>query len=320
MYKTYISKNIYDKIIATEEVKPVSSRTYLYKILQLQPKYVLSGSETKNIQSHNEIVLKAPSSLYVLDIPVAEAEKIQKLYGVMCVSGECLDISMLIDLNDDQTVDKYQTLGNGWDTVFKSIDMLPSNALILSDRYLFKTNNPNNGDGMSNVKTILSELLPKRFVGGEYHVTIIFDNDEKHPSYTFNSIATQLNKMKLQLGREYPIMMEVLGITKDCPIYYDLHNRRIASNYFIVKMEYKLAAFNRNKGTVNQTIIPQQMFTESSLNGHSTPPLKSIQQLTTVLKDFSKSLSNLIDHSVYYYAVNGRCMEKCLTIRNRLIK
>jgi hypothetical protein len=62
------------------------------------------------------------------------------------------------------------------------------------------------------------------------------------------------------------------------------------------------------------------LFTESSLNGTSTPPLKAIEQTTTTLRDFSKSLPKLTDHSTYLYAVNGQRMEKCLGVRNRLIK
>ena len=85
---------------------------------------------------------------------------------------------------------------------------------------------------------------------------------------------------------------EVLGITPDCPIYNKLHCR----------------------------FIPQALFTESSLNGTSTPPLKAIKQTLATLRDFSKSLPKLTDHTTYLYAVNGKRMEKCMGVRNRLIK
>ena len=142
----------------------------------------------------------------------------------------------------------------------------------------------------------------------------------KHSTYTFDEIATKLNHIKTQLGRDYPIMMEVLGITPDCSIYNKLHSRLIVSNYYLVEAGHKLAAFNHDKGTARQTLLPLALFTESSLNGTSTPPLKAIEQTLTTLRNFSKSLPRLSDHTTYLYAVNGQRMEKCISMRNRLIK
>ena len=94
----------------------------------------------------------------------------------------------------------------------------------------------------------------------------------------------------------------------------------IISNYYLVEASHKLAAFNHEVGTARQILIPMALFTESSLNGISTPPLKAIEQTIATLRNFSKSLSKFSDHSTYSYAVNGKVMEKCLSIRNRLIK
>jgi hypothetical protein len=239
----------------------------------------------------------------------------------MCLSGDNPDISPLIDVNDIHISYEREKLGRGWDSVLDSVEKLPSNALLLTDRYLFAFRHPNAGDGIANIHDILEQLLPKQFNGGDYHVTVVFDNMAKHSSYTFNDIATQLNRLKQQLKRDYPILMEVLGITPDCSIYNKLHNRRIVSNYFVVKMDYKLAAFNKNIGTVDQTIIPQVLFTQESLNGRSSAPLKSMNQIISALRDFSNSLSSpRTNHNSYYYAVDGQWMEKCIAIRNRLIK
>ncbi len=100
----------------------------------------------------------------------------------------------------------------------------------------------------------------------------------------------------------------------------NLHNRRIVSNYFVVKMDYSLAAFNKTIGTADQTITPQVLFTEDSLSRKSTPPLKSMIQIVSALRGFSKSLQfSSTNHNNYNYAVDGKCMEKCMAIRNRLI-
>ena len=126
--------------------------------------------------------------------------------------------------------------------------------------------------------------------------------------------------LKAMLNRPYDITMELLRITEGCSIYYDFHDRFILSNYYCVEASHKLAAFDKDVATARQTILPMTLFTESSLSGSSTPPLDAITQAATTLANFSKSLPSLSDHNSYCYAVNGQCMEKCIAIRNRLIK
>ena len=314
MFNIVISDTIYNRIIASNEGSP------LHRLLKQQPSRLLSSADTENLRQHPEEVLKSPSSLYILDVQPAEALSIRRSFGVICLSGDNPDITPLIDVNDIHISNEYEKLGRGWDSVLDSVEKLPSNALLLTDRYLFAFRHPNAGDGLANIHDILNELLPQQFEGGDYHVTIVFDDRSKHSSYTFDEIATKLNRIKTQLGRNYPIMMEVLGITPDCSIYNKLHNRLIVSNYYLVEAGHKLAAFNKDQGTARQMLIPMTLFTEASLNGTSTPPLKAIEQTVSTVREFSKSLSQLSDHSVYLYAVNGKRMEKCMGIRNRLIK
>lgn len=320
MFKVIISDVIYHDIITTEEAKPEADRSMTYKLLKQQHVQTLTAEETEATKGQPESVLRNPSALYILDITPAEALAIQRSYGVVCQSGARTDLTPLLDVNDIHISNEREPLGRGWDSVLDSVEKLPSNALLLTDRYLFAFRRPHAGDGIANIKSILNELLPRQFLGGEYHVTVIFDNMSKHNTYTFNDIATQLNRIKQQLDRDYPIMMEVLGITPNCSIYNQLHNRLIVSNYYMVEASHKLAAFNEDKGTARQTLLPLALFTESSLNGHSTPPLKAVNQTIATISGFSKSLSRLTDHTIYHYAVNGKCMERCMGIRNRLMR
>lgn len=321
MFKVYISDSVYDRIISTEEQR-AAGRSNLYKLLKQQPVQLLTEKNTEKFKAHPENVLKNPSSLYILNITHAEALAIQKTYGVMCLSGDSPNISPLIDVNDIHIAKEQERLGRGWDTVLDSIEELPSNALLLTDRYLFAFKRSNAGDGIANIKDILSELLPKQFLGGNYHVTIVFDNMAKDENYSFAEIVQLLEDVKQQLNCDYPITMEVIGITPDCSIYNKLHNRMIISNYYLVEASHKLAAFNKDKGTARQMLIPMALFTESSLNGNSTPPLDAIEHTLATLRKFSKSQTYLPGsaHSTYLYAVNGKRMKKCLSLRNRLIK
>lgn len=344
MFRIFIEETILKQVIDSESQKPEATRSYLYKVMRRLKKLYVSADEPdkdwaeglkqqhgiiadygksdyiKGIKEHPEAVLQNPSSLFILDIPITEAMKIRTAYGVFCFSGENTNIAQLIDTNDEHTTDDNEPMDNGWSTVLKSVKNLPSNALLLTDRYLFSGYSQKAGNGIDNVRSILDTLLPEKFIG-EYHVTIVFDNESKNVKYTsFNEIATQLNKVKQGLHRDYPINMEVLGMTPDCDLYNELHNRRIISNYYIIKVEHKLAAFNGNRGTCMQTITPQTLFTIDSLNRNSTPPLKAIDHAIADIRDFSLSASRFDDSPDYYYALNGKRMEKCTGIKNRLLK
>lgn len=321
MFNIIISQDVLERILTSEQKKPDKARSLLLELLQ-QQKIDVSPKLLEYITcipAHHEIVLQHPSSLFILDIPIVEAERIQKSYGVFCMSADAVDIAPLIDVNDEQTTGNQESLGKGWNTVLQGLRTIPSNALLLSDRYLFSKLSASQGNGIANVHAILDVLLPQRFLG-EFHVTVVFDPQAVHKDYTFADIATRLNRIKQSLHRDYPITMEVLGITTKCPIYDKLHNRRIVSNYYIVKAEHKLAAFNGNKATSQQSITPQVLFTIDSLNGHSTPPLKSINQMASALRDFSRWIHTISDHSIYSYAVNGEWFERCGEIRNRLLE
>ena len=205
MFKVCLSDCVYQHIVSAEKLRAATERSYLYKLLIQQPVQKLTAAETLHLKEHPEELLRNPSSLYILDgISPAEALAMQRQYGVMCQSGERPDISALIDINDIHISNVKERLGRGWDSVLDSVEKLPSNALLLTDRYLFAFRHPNAGDGIANIREILNELLPLMFQGDEYHVTVIFDDMAKHSSYTFDEIATKLNRIKMQLGRAYP--------------------------------------------------------------------------------------------------------------------
>lgn len=315
MFKIIIEESIYNDIITKK------NGSTLFSLLKQQPVQLLSQTDGERYKAHPEEVLNQPSALYILDLTPAEASNIQRQYGVMCLSGDNPDISPLIDVNDIHTPKKGIPLGRGWDSVLDSVEHLPSNALILTDRYLFSARNREIGDGLLNVQSILRELLPKQFVGDKYHITIVFCKERKHDSYKLNEIAVKLYNIARQLGRRYEIMVEVIGISEDSNIYDNLHSRRILSNYFMVEATHKLAAFEKNVPTTEQLLIPMALFTESSLKGSSDAPLASINQTISSFKEFYKMILSQSEETIdYFYAVNGERQKKCMGIRNRLLK
>ena len=170
MFKVYISESTYKGITSSA----TAGQSYLGKLLSKQPLLLLKEDDTKRYKEHPENVLKNPSALYILDISVADALAMQRMYGVMCLSSSAPDITPLIDVNDEHTTEKRVSLGRGWDSVLDSVEHLPSNALILNDRYLFKTTNAVYGNGFDNIRSILNELLPRE-LNTKYHIIVIFD-------------------------------------------------------------------------------------------------------------------------------------------------
>lgn len=317
MFKVYISASAYQGIVGSV----TAGQSNLGKLLKQQTVQLLTESDAARFKDYPESVLDNPSSLYILNITQSEALAIQHQYGVMCLSNENPDISPLIDVNDYFKPSVEKRKFKGWDRVLDSVEKLPSNALLLIDRYLFASRNKDKGDGLINVRHILNELLPREFEGGDYHITIVFSVEDKHYSYSFSEIASKLNNIAHQLRTGYDIMVEVFGITDKCTLYDDSHDRQIVSNYFIVEASHKLAAFNpEDKGTVSQSIIPWNLFTEESLNGKSSAPLESVQQVIDDFNNFYKVLSNEAEHKTYLYALNGQRKERCTGVRNRLFK
>ena len=116
-------------------------------------------------------------------------------------------------------------------------------------------------------------------------------------------------------------MVEVLGIKESCSLYNDTHDRQIISNYYFIEASRQLAAFTpEDLGTVNQSITPWALFTHSSLDGNSSAPLEQIEQTIQDFHDFYASLSNEAEHKTYLYTLNGKRMERCTGVRNRLLK
>jgi len=144
----------------------------------------------------------------------------------------------------------------------------PSNSLIFIDRYLFSedSNGLKSEDGINNVFDILNKILPHT-LDKEYHILLVFDastlsksplnnNSNANESYTpFKRISTQINSLKKRLNRTYNIVIETVSIDHNCGYYSDTHNRRILSNYFIIRAEHSLKAFRDSKSLYSQSLF-----------------------------------------------------------------
>lgn len=362
MLKVFISTDILEDIIFEGEVDAQSSYDSIYKILKCHDTDIYVSekipdemsdalamfcqsyenipkdnrcSYISNIQKNPSTVLKEPTSVFLLDIPKEDAERIQQSYGVICLSREDAYKAgeMLMDDNKEYSPDEKEDFEEGWKTILNDVSKLPSNALIINDRYLFSQKRDEYGNGFKNLKWILDMLLPKKFGGTEqttsYNVLIIYDPIQVYDeNMTFPILARKLCKDVSELRKNYCIKVEVLGINKvrmKNSLHNKFHNRRIVSNYYIVKAEQQLAAFNGKIATCSQTITPQRLFTEDSLvrNTNSSSPQRSMRQIIEALESFDPNV--VIGEDGYlayqYIMYNGyQVSEQCSSIANRLVR
>ncbi len=273
--------------------------------LQLYGTIVKTDTGYINDIPHNSRrVLENPNAVFLLNIEAKDAENIQKNYGVICQSIDAIDDDVLTKAYEYDLFDGQE--GVDWSVYFdKKNHKLPSNALIICDRYIFSANKESDLKerkdalqlGLSNIRSILNSLLPKKH-NDEYNVLIVFDSStfdksEEIEMNMFNSIVEDLKNYAdgNKKVRRYKIRFDLVSIDHNCINYKMLHNRRIISNYFMVRAEYKLRAFKDNVSTVTQTIFYDGLFSKIvplSPNGPDSP-IKSQLQIINCIRELIKS-------------------------------
>lgn len=288
-----------------------------------------------DIPNNSRRVLENPNAVFLLNIEKDAADKIQNGYGVICQSIKKIDDDILTTAYEYDLYDGQE--GVGWNVYFdKSNHTLPSNALIICDRYIFSSDSKNINEtvareamdlGLLNLRCILNSVLPKRH-NDEYNVLIVFD------SSTFNQSEEQELKMFKHIvndlknyadgnkrARRYKIRFDLISIDHDCINYKMLHNRRIISNYFVVRAEYKLRAFKENVSTVTQTIFYDALFSKIVKMKPSGPdsPIKSQLQIINFIRELIRN-GNCRKYALIVDKQDEICVSKiCKTCTNRLM-
>ena len=258
----------------------------------------------KDIPLNSSRVLENPNAVFLLNVQAKDAENIQNKYGVICQSIDSIDDEILTKAYEYDLTDGQK--GVDWTVYFnKSNQSLPSNALIICDRYVFSADSKTSPKiaedilelGLTNIRDILNSLLPKRH-NGEYNVLLIFDSstfnqDEQQERKMFMSIVENLRDYGVanKKARHYKIRFDIISIDRNCINYKMLHNRRIISNYFVVRAEYKLRAFKDSVSTVSQTIFYDALFSKIvpiKRNGPDSP-IKSQLQIINYIRELIKN-------------------------------
>lgn len=281
-------------------------------------------------------ISEKPFGMFILDIDPAQALKMQNENGVICMSSEMTDDTILTDVSPNYKFYEKDEEG-AWDNVLKGVSqtVLPSNAVIIIDNYLFANDGRKqigtpheyiDSGGMKNVQAILDCIIPRN-LSIDYHVLLVCESDSIKNGLTFKDITTQLNKLKKELKKTrnpgINIICEIIA-AKDGSQYVSLaHNRRIISNYFIIEVLHKVNAFSdAGKSNCEQSITINRLYSKG-LNEDSDVPAKSHRIVVNNYKRFISDWTNAIlvdgrDITDYIFGQNGQGTS-ITEIKNRLL-
>lgn len=172
-----------------------------------------------------------------------------------------------------------------------SLSKVPSNALLINDRYFFTDEMDNfcnkisiKGNGIYNLKGLLKSLLPSKESrkSGRFDILIVFsaeaikENDKSRRKETvsifFDKLKTQIKEISDDpyLSDRCPycinlIMTDNIMTYNDKKEFKDItHNRAIYSNYYMITADHALSAFSNSKGCrCSQNVYISKLFTDA---------------------------------------------------------
>lgn len=370
MFKIFISASSLENFILNEQNKNDDDKDNWYKIIQKQKNiYILDDKNISNsnlsveeaqknplfllslgnknledrtdyitdIYNNSQLVLENPCGAFLLDVDKSKADEIQKKYGVICQSTSSLNGSFWKSDIYNAHISVYPNdKSHSWEDFLRGVNKLPSNSLLIIDRYLFTYENDYKTtleDGVDNLFSILNAILPNDF-SDNYHVLLIFDGEELSETKntqilfrdnsihskedSFKKLSKLLDSRKKLLKKNYNVIFELVSLSSKNYGYSETHNRRILTNYCIVRVEHLLKAFKNKSGTCEQFIDCDTLFSVGiEKNTKSDAPQKAHSNLLMSLKDAFILAKGNADVN-YLYAFNKNSDLSIKNLVNRL--
>lgn len=280
-----------------------------------------------DLEKHPEVIAKYPSSVFILDIDVNEAARMQQKFGVIVQSFQHLDDAILTDVSQKNIYTEEGDTNIGWSDVFKGIRDIPVNSIIINDRNLFTNDQVTkdvNGNvmekhlsGVDNVASILNTILP-RTLDIPFHILIVCDKAGIENHLTIKNVIHYLNSLKKQLNRPYVIDMELLAVSNQSSLYASTHNRRILTNYAFLTFDHKINAFDGRRSRVSQMITVNKLFSHGSILEPS-PFVKAHNRTIKDLHEYAEYVNQHPTLSEHEFAKNGIAGQKFNKTGHRMI-
>jgi hypothetical protein len=231
---------------------------------------------------------KIPDGIFVLDVDEKTAENIKNSFGVLCMSEDNMDFSILTrrhtefcerEIKDNAV--EYDLATKPRHLTFADLipeDMiLPCNSIVVIDKYLFDDDK----EGKCLIG-ILSRLLGKKLQRSYCHLLIIFDNakvgtSEENRKEAFRNIVTGLQPI-IEKINDLRIKVEFLAGDFNPPkMFEDMHNRKIVTNYSIITAEHGFGMYdNKDHMKWDQKFTIESLYSDG-INTTSITPEKERQ-------------------------------------------
>lgn len=269
----------------------------------------------------NSTVLEESRAAFFLNYSAIEASQIQNSFGVI-VHGNTEINDKVLKGSFFKVLVKNTEYANantkGWLNLI-SFPLPPSNAMVISDDYLFSNEENGQAVGKPNIIQLIDAFLPP-LLNVDYHITIIAnDNPEKGKpakSKTWCVNLTEQLKVAINALRPYPIVLEIV-FTKTP------HKRTIILNYLNSTSDKGFAVFKVIDGkTVRESndFRCDRIFNRMELEEGDTD-FKVVGEILQELKQKCLSVGQFIRNSSDN--VNYRIMGDCnadFSLQNRLLK
>jgi hypothetical protein len=192
------------------------------------------------IYDDNSVIVQKPRSAFFLNYSKAETDALQSAYGIIVQSRDMIEDGVLKgsffkDLPKNTVFENHVSIG--WKNLI-SFSLPPSNAMVISDDFLFR--NEENGQivGRYNVIQLVDSVLPAT-LDIPYHLTVI-TNDHGKPKEWCEKLAGDL-KAAISALRPFQIVLEL--------VFTDtIHKRKLILNYINSTCDKGFAVFRVNDG------------------------------------------------------------------------
>lgn len=293
------------------ELNDIESPIYLFEEMNasdVKPKAL--GNQFVALKDDMMGLINHPRDVFIFDIEPNEAENLSKSLGLAVLSSK--------DLKDNyfkgglfKEFAKGQIVEGGWKSVLPNDEIHVSNALVISDCYLFENEENEENCGLGNLPNLLEAFLPKK-LEVEYHITILAQNGGKSKSWWVQKFGTL--KAKIKLLREYEIKLE-LFLTKGP------HKRRFISNYLNGWSDKGFSMFkisNPNQIRDYNDFHLYKVFDNIDHTGdtHFKSATNGLQQAKNCCDKVSDDIKNIVENESSM--IFGDC-NKNKTTRNRLL-
>jgi hypothetical protein len=260
------------------------------------------------------IIAEKPRSVFFLHISPVEAEEMQKATGIIVQSGKAIEDKILKgsffkDLTKNAIFEDHAT--KGW-TNLVNFPRPPSNAMVITDHYLFTNEEHGRNIGHPNLVTLIDAFLPAS-LSVQYHITVIA-NDSNRTEQWCHQLTGRLKAEIIRL-RNYDIVFEMV-------LTNTMHKRKIILNYLNGGCDKGFAVFKPLDG---KTVISDNDFRCDRLfqrveQTEGDTDFVSAENALKSLKKLCKEVGEYVNNAGARenYRVLGDCNAD-KTLKNRLI-